>query len=182
MKSNDTRLTLPDILGPLKMFLRRENPWESKIFRTLEIGTYKDVEALRKALEGSGVRTSVWAGEILGRTTLAESKLSLALVVASVGELGYPNGTQLKNVYSAGLARGWELCPAEAGPQLRLQYPDQPDNEWLVIAMEPLRDSSGDPDLFDVDCDGGTRWLDADCGKPDSFWNASDRFVFVSRK
>ncbi|MFH1388999.1 MAG: hypothetical protein ABIG86_03200, partial [Patescibacteria group bacterium] len=64
----------------------------------------------------------------------------------------------------------------------RLQYPDQPDNEWLVIAMEPLRDSDGVPSLFDVYCHGGTRWLSANYGKPDDFWHASDRFVFVSRK
>ncbi|MBU1104648.1 hypothetical protein KJ664_01970 [Patescibacteria group bacterium] len=166
-----------------KMFLRKENPWgKPRIFKTIEIGTHSEAETLRHAVESFGARVSTWAGDILAETPLGQSKQLLNLVTATVAELGYPNGTQLRNVFKAGLARGWELCPAEVGPQLRLQYPDQPDNEWLVIAMEPLRDSDGVPSLFDVYCHGGTRWLSANYGKPDDFWHASDRFVFVSRK
>ncbi len=197
-----TRLTLSDARGPLadlldkldgnngevwlrgmKKFLRKENPWEKpETFMVIEIGTHKDVKALRSALETSGERIGNWAGDILSKTKLAKSKQSLELVVMSVKELGFPEGAQYQDICKAADNQGLDLCPAEVGPQLRLQYRDQPKGEWLVIAMEPIKDSDGDADLFSVSRDSVGRWLHAYDGKPDIFWHAGDRFVFVSRK
>ncbi|MBP6942643.1 MAG: hypothetical protein KBB55_01215 [Candidatus Buchananbacteria bacterium] len=36
------------------------------------------------------------------------------------------------------------------GPFLRLLYLDQPDGEFLEIAMEPIFDWSGNPRVFDL--------------------------------
>ncbi len=200
---SDTRLTLPEVRGPLtdllgkldgenggvwlrglNKFLRKENPWEKpETFKVIEIGTHKDVKSLRKALEESSARMiGDWASDILNKTKLSKSKQSLDLVVRSVKELGFPNGAQYKDICKAAESQGLDLCPAEAGPQLRLQYPDQPNGEWLVIAMEPIKDSAGDLGLFDVECVGDGRWLRADYGEPDYFWFTGDRFVFVRRK
>ena len=197
-----TQLVLQDVLGPLtdffkklesdqgkdwlrgfKKFLRKENPWEKpESFKIIEIGTYKDVKSLRKALEESGARIRDWAGDILNKTKLSKSKQSLDLVVLSVKELGFPQGAQLKDIYEAAKNQGLDLCPAEVGPQLRLQYTDQPNGEWLIIAMEPINDSVGVLSLFNVERDGGVRWLHADYGLPDNFWYADGRLVFVRRK
>ena len=200
---SDTRLTLPEVRGPLtdllgkldgengdvwlrglNKFLRKENPWEKpETFKVIEIGTHKDVESLRKALEESRARMiGDWASNILNKTKLSKSKQSLDLVVRSVKELGFPNGAQYKDICKAAESQGLDLCPAEAGPQLRLQYPDQPNGEWLVIAMEPIKGSVGDLSLFRVLCGGAGRWLGATFGRPDGFWNADGRFVFVRRK
>jgi len=66
---------------------------------------------------------------------------------------------------------------------LRLQYHDQPEGEWLFIAMEPIKkDSGGDPFLFRLDRGGYDRWLVARYGGPDRSWGADCRFVFVRRK
>jgi len=198
----DTRLTLSDVRGPLtdllsklegkggevwlqglKKFLRKENPWEKpETFRTIEIGTYEDVESLRKDLEESGAQIGTWARDILNKTELSQSKQSLDLVVLSVKELGFPEGAQYQDICKAAESRGLDRCPAEVGAQLRRQYQDQPEGEWLIVAMEPIRDSDGDPDLFVVERDGGARWLSASDGSPDSFWNAHFRFVFVRRQ
>jgi hypothetical protein len=151
-------------------------------FKTIEIGTHKDVKSLRKALEESGSRISDWAGDILAKTKLSKSKQSLDLVVLSVKELGFPQGAQLKVIYEAADKRDLDKCPAEAGPQLRRQCPDQPSGEELIMAMEPIKDSDGDLYLFSVGHDGDDRWLLADYGRPDDFWNADNRFVFVRRK
>ena len=153
-----------------------------KTFKTIEIGTYKDVKSLRKAIEAPGARISSWAGGILNKTPLSKSKQFLDLVDVSVKELGFPQGAQLKDIYEAAKNLGLDLCPAEVGPQLRLQYPGQPYGEWLVIAMEPISDSGGVLRLFFVRRDGGVRWLHAYHGNPDLRWDAGVRFVFVRRK
>jgi len=202
MSTNDTRLALSEVQGPLidllekvggrdgemwlrglNKFLRKENPWEKpETFKIIEIGTYKDVKSLRKALEESGVQIGNWASDILNKTKLSKSKQSLDLVVRSVKELGFPNGAKLEDIYKAAKNQGLDLCPDEVGPQLRLQYSNQPNGEWLVIAMEPIKNSMGDLDLFFVRCHRGARWLDAQFSEPDDFWYAGNRFVFVRCK
>lgn len=198
----DTRLTLSDVRGPLtdlleklegkdgevwlrglKKFLRKENPWEGpEIFRTIQIGTYKDVGSLRRALEESGTRIGTWAKDILNRTPLNKSEQSLDLMALSVKELGFPDGAQLQDIYKAANSQGLGFCPAEVGPQLCLQYLDQPEGEWLMIAMEAIKDSDGNPSLFNVERDSSGRWLYARYGDPAYFWDAGYRFVFVRRK
>ena len=202
MSTNDTRLALSEVQGPLtsllekicgregemwlrglNKFLRKENPWEKpETFKIIEVGTFNDVKSLRKALEESGARISDWAGDILNKTKLSKSKQSLDLVALTVAELGFPKGAKLEDIYKAAKNQGLDLCPAEVGPQLRLQYPDQPNGEWLVIAMEPINDSDGDLSLFLVEHLGAGRWLGADYGGPDDLWGAGGRFVFIRRK
>ena len=203
MSTNDTRLALSEVQGPLidllekvggrdgemwlrglNKFLRKENPWGEKpeTFKIIEIGTYKDVKSLRKALEESGAQIGNWASDILNKAKLSKSKQSLDLVALTVAELGFPEGAKLEDIYKAAKNQGLDLCPDEVGPQLRLQYSNQPNGEWLVIAMEPIKDSVGGLNLFSVKCDYGARWLDAYYGGPGLVWDADSRFVFVRCK
>ncbi|HPD73971.1 MAG TPA: hypothetical protein PLX95_01620 [bacterium] len=202
MSTNDTRLALSDIQGPLtsllekvcgregemwlrglNKFLRKENPWEKpETFKIIEIGTHKDVKSLRKALEESGAQIGDYASDILNKTKLSKSRQFLDLVALTVEELGFPKGARLEDIYTTAKDQGLDLCPAEVGPQLRLQYFDQPTKEWLVIAMEPIKDSDGDLDLFSVKHYDDDRWLGASYGGPDRFWRAHARFVFVRCK
>jgi hypothetical protein len=113
MSTNDTRLALSEVQGPLidllekvggrdgemwlrglNKFLRKENPWGEKpeTFKIIEIGTYKDVKSLRKALEESGAQIGNWASDILNKAKLSKSKQSLDLVALTVAELGFPEG------------------------------------------------------------------------------------------
>lgn len=40
-------------------------------------------------------------------------------------------------------------------------------------------DSNGNLNVFNVEHDKDERWLNANNGNPDNFWNADNRFVFV---
>ena len=100
------------------------------------------------------------------------------LIKLTVKDLGFSNGATTDEIYQKAQDFGLELCPAEVGPQLRLQSKIK---EWTLIAMEQiLRD--GDPSVFRLDSDGGRLKLDYYDARPDERWYDSRRFVFRLRK
>lgn len=156
-----------------------------KTWKTIQIGTgLQTADDFRKAVKLASMKIGDWANDILGKPafTATESVTELELVVASVAELGFNGGATRKDIYVRAQELGLDLCPPEVGPQLRLQYMDQPKGEWLVIAMEPIAVSDGNLDLFYVGHVDGGRWLDANSGRPGRFWGGRDRFVFLRRK
>jgi len=86
------------------------------------------------------------ANEIIGRPAFALSRerTEVDLVVLSVSELGFgKQGASLKDIYARAKSLGFALCPPEVGPQLRLQYLEQPPGEVLHIAMDPIAKYDG---------------------------------------
>lgn len=152
------------------------------IWKTINLGTeLKTVDDFRRQIGNYGCRIGDWANDILGKPafTISDEELEVDLVIKSVAELGFPNGATRAQIYDKAISLGLELCPAEVGPQLRLQYLDQPKDEWLRIAMEPIAVSDGDLRVFNVGHGDDDRWLGADDGHPGGHWGADDRWVFV---
>jgi len=160
----------------LKRFLRKENPWP-KVWKTIQLGTHSSIADMRRALD-AGFRIGEWASRILEKVALATKQESVDLVIPSVAELGFSECATIEQIYEAALKRGYQLCPAEVGPQFRLQYADQPMGERLIIAMEPITDSGGYRRVFYVGRGGYGLWLYSDCGDPDSCYGPECRFVF----
>ncbi|RJO58882.1 hypothetical protein C4546_04755 [Candidatus Parcubacteria bacterium] len=150
-------------------------------WKTIELGTHKDVKALRKAMENAGIRVGDYASSMLKHSmfTLASA---LELVRVSVADLGFPSGATRAQIYEAALCNGLSLCPAEVGPQVRLQYMDQPKGERFFIAMEPIPDSVGNPLVFYVERADVARWLIGRWSKPDYVWYGDDQWVFCRSK
>jgi hypothetical protein len=123
-----------------------------------------------------------WGDDILGRIFCSQEEIDLDLVVMSVGDLGFKGSARYADICMKAVELGLELCPAEVGPALRLQYGDQPRDEWLRIAMEAIADRDGDRSIFYVERDSDDLWLSAYGGHPGSVRDAGDRFVFVRRK
>lgn len=160
------------------------------VWKTIQLGTHRSVEDLGRAIQKSGFRISLSAGGILKKVIVAPELTEVELVTISLyGNLGYLVST-LQRIYDSARRLGLGLCPAEVGPQLRLQYADQPDEDALMIAMDPLMDRTGFQRIFRVAHDyrymfgpGDKlfRVLDVDSGDPESEWNAynSAKWVFV---
>ena len=169
-------------------FSVNKKPSEEKtlliVWKTIKLGTIKNADEFRKALKKAGSRISDWANDIIGKPafTVASSEEEIQLVNLSVEELGFKNGAKYGDICARAKELGLELCPNEVGPQLRLQYKDQPKGEWLRIAMEPITDSDGDLFIFLVVHDDGDLWLGSNYGPSGYFWGADDRFVFRLRK
>jgi hypothetical protein len=153
------------------------------IWKTLKLGTHESVDEIHRDLTEKGFRVSEWANDILGKVKVEVSprKTTANLVRVSVEELGFKEGATRAEIYDRAQELGLELCPAEVGPQLRLQYNDQPNGDWVLIGMEPITDSDGSPSVFNVACDRGDRWLYAVYSRPDYFWNSNNRWIFVLR-
>ncbi len=155
------------------------------VWKTIKLGTgLKTADNFRRALKAEGNIIGDWgASKILGRKefTVAKEETEVDLVAVSiVDDLGFVNGATQKEIYEKAFKLGLKLCPAEVGPQLRLQFKNQPKGEWLLIGMEPIYDSDGDPYVFYVGRGRDGLWLDGYTGDPYDYCNSGDScWVFV---
>ena len=156
------------------------------VWRKLKLGTgLKTADDFRAAIKTAGMNIGDYGNDILGKPAFMVSpdEVEVELVNVSVAELGFKDGATRADIYKRASELGLELCPNEVGPQLRLQYTDQPNGEWLLVAMEPITDSDRDLNVFLVERNGdGEQWLRGDRGRPGDFWNGDDRWVFLRRK
>lgn len=155
---------------------------ESRVnFRNIELGTgIQDGPAFQKAIEGKGMKVSRWAGDMLKSPDfkVADERVDVDLVEVPVSGLGFNKNTRYDAICTRAQEFGLELCPAEVGPQLRLQYTDQPSGEYLQIAMKTISGSGGYPNVFRVSRDDDVLWLFGDGGGAVSEWGPDGRFVF----
>lgn len=78
--------------------------------------------------------------------------MEIDLYKATTKELTGSNVPTVDEAFDAVLEKGYDYCPAEIGPQLRIQYTDQPHKDTLRIVMEPILDSiDGYPLIFVLD-------------------------------
>jgi hypothetical protein len=177
-----------EFLTQFKKFLRMENPFPVKVWntwKTIKLGTFKNVDDIRQALKAGGNNIGDWANNILGKPAfkVSETEQDVELVNVSVLELGFKQGACYADICKRALELGLDLCPAEVGPQLRLQWKDQPKGTFVVVAMEAITASGGCLGVFFVKrSDVGEQYLNADRGNADVVWDSVVRFLFLRRK
>ena len=155
------------------------------VWRTITIGTFANVFALSTALDAVGCGIGNSAGEILARPTftLRDTKTSVKLFAVSAAELGFKTDTaSLADIYARAQQLGFGLAEAEVGPQLRLQYFDQPIGEFLIVAMKPIRTWTGDPVILNVANGGAGLALIGQDGSASAQISAASRFLFARPK
>ena len=115
--------------------------------------------------------------------TVSNEKKELELVNVSAVELGLMDGAPQSDIYDRAKKLGLDLCPAEVGPQVALQFGSQLKNgEWLLIGMEPIIGRNGYHVFFVKRQDDGGLWLDTRYVYLDFVWHGGNRFVFLRRK
>lgn len=152
------------------------------VWKTIKLGTgLKTADDFRRSLREGGFNLSDWASDILGKSafTVAIEETEVDLIKVTVAELGFKKEARRNQIYERAKEFGLELCPPEVGPQLRLQYQDQPNGEWIFIATNPIIGSDGSPvEVFHVRCDDSGLWLDGAWSYSGIFWGAGGRWVF----
>lgn len=149
-------------------------PWKA-----IGLGTH-DQQSLLRALV-AGYEINQWDRVTVAKIPLAPKPWQVSLTRVTVRELGFPDGTSRRKVYTRARHRGLELCPAEVGPQLRLQHPDQPEGECLHIAMKPIKDDERIPGVFVVENVDGHLLLDTEPGYLEDELDPDCICVFVSQ-
>lgn len=152
------------------------------IWRIVAVGTFPDPFALRNELDARGCGIGHLAGEVLARPSFSVSmtKANVELLAVSPAELGFQTATaSLADIYARAQLLGFGLASAEIGPQLRLQYFDQPIGEFLILGMEPIRTWKGEPVILNVANGGAGLILIGQDGSAEAQISAMSRFLFV---
>lgn len=150
-------------------------------WKTISIGSFADPIRLSNKLHDMGCNVGGQAAEILARPafTVGLRKVDVELVTVSPAQFGFRSDTAtLADVYARARELGFELVAAEVGPQLRIQYLDQPMGEFLIIAMEPIQTWGGEPIILNVANGGAGLILIGQDGRAEADIPVSSRFVF----
>jgi hypothetical protein len=154
----------------------------TSIWKTITLGQLEDAVAVRAALASAHVRVGNSAGNIVGQPafTFTQRRKQLDLVVLTAAELGFDApAASLADIYARAAELGFELCPAEAAVQLRLEYRNQRVGEFLSVAMDPIADARGQPVSLSVANGGAGLLLFGGEGRADLAVPTSVRLVFV---
>lgn len=151
-------------------------------WKTITVGSYRSAIALRDALVERGIHIGDLAGQMLRLPAfkLSSAPAHVKLSVIAVKQL-VPGSDRASfaAIHAHAIEAGFDLCPAEAGPQLRLQYPDQKVGEYLVIGMKPLPTADGSDACFVVGNGGAGLIIIGRSAGPDATAESQSRFVFA---
>ena len=155
-----------------------------KIWKTIHLGTgFKNDDDFITAIVKSGCQVIGRVEPIMRKldftNSISQSFRELDLCVMTTEEIIGRQGTE-DEIYAGIEQMGGKLLPAEAGPQLRLQYLNQPAGEVLFIAMRPFIDYhyDGSTSVFLVHNDNGRLLLNLTCSPFDSKSQTFHRWVF----
>ena len=105
-------------------------------------------------------------------------KETVQLKLVTVRDLGFTESPTTVELFARAKERGLELCPPIVGLELRLQYEDQPMNDWFYVGMVPIAGSDGDPVVFGVGHDEGGLGLYGSWAGPGDRWGLHYSIVF----
>lgn len=152
------------------------------VWKSIKLGTgLSNASDIQAALDSNWCQIDEWTVDILRRPefNVARVEGQVKLVSVLVNDLGFNHGAQYGDICIRGLDLGLRYSPAEVGPQLRLQYYDQPEGEVLHIAMEAIIGLSGGPVVFAVGRNKNGLWLSRNGGDSNDYYPPDARFVFV---
>lgn len=169
-----------------KRYLRREYPWAFPTVLRIGMSDLRIADDFLAAFKDAGIQVSDSVEGMLKQQefVVAEQEAELELFVRSIEELGLsPWGAVLADIYKRAAELGFELCPPEVGPRVRLMYKNQP-KEMLLVAMEPISNSEGEPCVWDitVGMDGRPCFYGRHCIDKEHVFFSSQRFIFCRRK
>ena len=178
LKDGNLRKEIAALIMPAENAVKTLPTW-----KTVKLGTnLRTTDDFCIAINQANMKIGELGKNILRRPAfkVASKETEVELVRVTLSKLGFADLVLRKEIYDRALELGLELCPSEVGPQLRLQYKDQPRGERVCIAMEPLSASDGFLSVFELEHDKNGVWLNGVDGRPGSLCGGV--LVFARRK
>ncbi len=131
-------------LNALKRLFFRGKPRLKIVTRwVVTPGSYRSFEECESIFASSGFKIDHPARRFLMRMKCSEERTEIQFASATLEELRLRNAAPIGIIQGAVEANGFQLCQIEDGPALRLFLKDQPEGEWLFLAMEATTDGKG---------------------------------------
>ncbi len=91
---------------------------------------------LRRRLEAASVSLNVYAEQLFDAPefTVADEPRPIVVIAVSLPELGLESGAPLPVIFEHADMHGYDLCPLEVAPHLRLAFLDQSPGPYLTVA------------------------------------------------
>lgn len=166
------------------------------IIRTVEVGGLTKSQLIQK-LQQCSILMNEYGERLFAddKFTTSDIKYSLKTVELSVGDLGFPEGATMAQIFKKARDLDLELCPLELGPYLRLGYLDQPEDYSekslrqhqapsgsITIASEIPTEDEDFPKGFYLRRINGVLWLRGYRADHLHVWNPDDHFIFCQTK
>ena len=148
----------------------------------LGAGPRTSSEFINALEEGGFGPLSDWTKNILIKSTLENRARTVKLVKVSPFELGFVGTPHLGEFYDRAQELGLRLCPPEVGPQLRLQYTNQPKGEGVYMGMTPIRLDKNTKHVFHVTNELHNPMLNGTCYELHHSVHRDDKWVFIQCK
>ncbi len=109
------------------------------VFKTIKVGVNKSADQFRQIFVKSKIKTADLADRMLDCISYTQKETELDLVYFSTYDIipGDMSNPKVRNVYDVALALGLKKCPADVGPQLRVDYQEKAGQGSTIIGMEP---------------------------------------------
>jgi hypothetical protein len=98
-------------------------------------------EALRRRLASASVSLNAYADQLFDAPefTVADEPRPITLITVSLPGLGLHSGGTLPLILERACMLGYDLCPLEVAPHLRLGFLDQAPGPYLTVASSRAR-------------------------------------------
>jgi hypothetical protein len=117
-------------------------------------------------------------GDVLERIAPAPELGEAELFIVTAKDLGLKKGGTQTQIYRKAKRLGFGKCWPEIGVKARINYPNQPRGETLLVAMDPFKDSDDCLDILALTSVKSGLWLETEDGRPDRHWPAESKWLF----
>lgn len=149
------------------------------IWRTITIGE-RSIAELRRDFDREKINFSIYAYAMFRELPDSERE-KIDLVKIKIKDLGFKKFPTTRALFTRAKKMKLSLCPAEVGMVLRLDYMNQPMDDWFYIGMKPILGENNILRVFHIARSDEGRWLIAAWAMPTGRWDLEHSIVFRYR-